>query len=165
MKLKLKTLSFVSLLSGICLSACGNSPLLHHRSAVEPSALRPADSSPANVARCSLILNTSKLCAQLSWDQGPQSHGESAFTLSFSGLSAQGFSNGSLQDPTTNFNVYLWMPDMGHGSSPVEIRRSETGLYKVTRAYFIMPGTWEIRIQVGPANSPNDEAAYKVKVP
>jgi hypothetical protein len=54
----------------------------------------------------------------------------------------------TLIDPQGQVEVKLWMPSMGHGSSPVKIEKVGLGLYKVTRVYFIMPGEWEIRIQI-----------------
>ncbi len=43
--------------------------------------------------------------------------------------------------------VELWMPSMGHGSSPVTIEKLSEGLYRASRVYFSMGGDWEIRFQ------------------
>ncbi len=43
--------------------------------------------------------------------------------------------------------VVLWMPSMGHGSSPVRVEKVDIGTYRATRVFFTMPGDWEIRIQ------------------
>lgn len=45
-----------------------------------------------------------------------------------------------------NVQVELWMPDMGHGSSPVAVEQLDAVHFHVSQAYFIMPGTWEIRV-------------------
>ncbi|MGZ3690492.1 MAG: FixH family protein [Pseudobdellovibrio sp.] len=46
----------------------------------------------------------------------------------------------------SDMSVVLWMPEMGHGSSPVKLELFGLNKYKVTQAYFIMPGTWEVRL-------------------
>ncbi len=46
----------------------------------------------------------------------------------------------------TDLTVKLWMPDMGHGSSPVTVTQFGVNKYKVTQAFFIMPGNWEVRV-------------------
>jgi YtkA-like len=46
----------------------------------------------------------------------------------------------------TDLTVKLWMPDMGHGSWPVTITQFGVNKYKITQAYFIMPGSWEVRV-------------------
>ena len=40
----------------------------------------------------------------------------------------------------------LWMPDMGHGSSPTSLVRQEGPCTQVDRLNFLMPGVWELRI-------------------
>lgn len=43
--------------------------------------------------------------------------------------------------------VSIWMPDHGHGSSPV-IVRSVGDVYIAEKIYFIMAGRWEVRISL-----------------
>jgi hypothetical protein len=47
-----------------------------------------------------------------------------------------------------DFRVVLFMPDMGHGSSPTKIAKlpDTVGLYRVTKMYFTMPGVWEVKV-------------------
>lgn len=40
----------------------------------------------------------------------------------------------------------LWMPDMGHGSSPTRLTEMTPGCTKVERINFLMEGAWEIRV-------------------
>ena len=51
--------------------------------------------------------------------------------------------------------VKLWMPSMGHGSSPVKLDHAKDaghadvpGVFEVTHVYFVMPGDWEIHVQL-----------------
>lgn len=46
----------------------------------------------------------------------------------------------------TNLKVDLWMPDMGHGSSPVTLKQLRHNYYLVTDAWFMMPGNWVVRL-------------------
>ena len=46
-----------------------------------------------------------------------------------------------------DFKVLLWMPAMGHGSSPTKVgKQSGVGSYLVNKIYFTMPGEWEVRL-------------------
>ena len=58
-------------------------------------------------------------------------------------------------DPGFLVAVKLWMPGMGHGSSPVLVQPAQDesgasmpGSYEASRVYFSMPGKWEIWIQL-----------------
>ncbi|QDK45858.1 serine protease spb1 [Bdellovibrio sp. ZAP7] len=110
---------------------------------INPAAKNNAQSPPA--AECTLKLAQSQLCASIQWVSGPQSPDESEFILKFWNESTATI-NGPYTDPTTALSVILWMPSMGHGSSPVKIDKIETGVYRVHRVFFIMPGDWEVRI-------------------
>jgi hypothetical protein len=46
----------------------------------------------------------------------------------------------------TDLNIVLWMPEMCHGSSPVEFTQFGVNKYKVTQAFFVMPGNWVVRV-------------------
>lgn len=48
--------------------------------------------------------------------------------------------------PYTNLKVVLWMPDMDHGSSPVTLKEMGNNKYLATDAWFIMPGTWLVKL-------------------
>jgi hypothetical protein len=100
--------------------------------------------SQSQATECPLQFTQSSLCASLDWVQGPQSPNESEFTLKFWNKDS-GTKSGPFVDPTQTLSVVLWMPSMGHGSSPVTIEKIEDGVYRVRRVYFIMPGDWEIR--------------------
>lgn len=41
-------------------------------------------------------------------------------------------------------NAKLWMPSMGHGSIPTQIKRLDVGTYAISRVNFIMSGHWQI---------------------
>jgi hypothetical protein len=45
-------------------------------------------------------------------------------------------------------NAYLWMPEMGHGSSPIEIKQLSNTDYIFSELAFIMPGLWDLHIEI-----------------
>ena len=47
-----------------------------------------------------------------------------------------------------SLNAYLWMPEMGHGSSPIEIQKINSTNYALTDLAFIMPGLWVLHIEL-----------------
>jgi uncharacterized membrane protein YcfT len=49
--------------------------------------------------------------------------------------------------PATNLKVTLWMPDMGHGSSPVAIKDVGNNHFLVTEAWFVMTGKWLVKLE------------------
>lgn len=59
-----------------------------------------------------------------------------------------------LVDPKKEIKVVLWMPSMGHGSSPVTVENLKTGTYRASNIYFVMPGEWEIKFQI--ITNPNE---------
>ncbi len=46
--------------------------------------------------------------------------------------------------PTSPITVRLFMPSMGHGSSPVAVTPTAPGDYRATNVYFSMHGEWQI---------------------
>lgn len=52
-----------------------------------------------------------------------------------------------------DFRVALFMPEMGHGSSPTKIAKLEgAGLYRISKIYFTMPGRWDVQVTLKPVN-------------
>ncbi|UYL08511.1 FixH family protein [Bdellovibrio sp. SKB1291214] len=79
------------------------------------------------------------LCVQLLYKTDITSVDEGQFQVL-----VQGFDGAPLE----NFKVDLWMQmgHHGHGSSPVEIIENANGVYLVTKAWFVMSGKWNVRI-------------------
>jgi hypothetical protein len=112
-------------LTAFSLSACGKSPWSDY---VKENNLHAADLNKPT-SSCP-ILNFN----QLQWLQGPSVNSESQFHMTF------------LQPVSFNLKVDLFMPDMGHGSSPVEITAEDSQNFMVKRVFFIMHGLWEVRL-------------------
>ncbi|WP_413581833.1 FixH family protein [Bdellovibrio sp. HCB288] len=137
----------------LALSACARPDY------IDPKLNESAQSNPDE--ECALQLSLANLCAKLEWTLGPQSPAESEFILKFWNKSDT-VSGGTLVDPEDTLSAILWMPSMGHGSSPVTIEKIETGVYRVRRVYFIMPGDWEVRIYLKNGSTVIDQATVSL---
>jgi hypothetical protein len=140
------------LILGFCavpLLACGASPLLNHRNPARNQALSgPTDATDW----CALRFERIGMCARLEWLKAPSEEETGVFLLHFSRIE-NGASIPSDAPSGLKVAVKLWMPDMGHGSSPVRVVRPlnasglpETGVYRAEDVHFVMPGAWEIRV-------------------
>ena len=67
-------------------------------------------------------------------------------------------------DPVATPFILLWMPSMGHGSSPVKIERLDVGVFKASEIFFIMPGPWDIRYQLKDGSDVIEENIQKVTI-
>ena len=88
--------------------------------------------------------------AHMTWVIGPIVSNESALRIEWmSGVTH------SAAEPPGDFKVVLWMPGMGHGSSPTKIQQAHdesgqplVGVYDVTEIYFIMGGKWDVNLSL-----------------
>ncbi len=145
--------------------ACGYSPILNHRTP-DRNGLRGGDEAPEDSAPCGIAFPQTGLCARLDWEKVPTEEETGVFLLK---LSRAGAPEGVLTDPPAGLTlaVKLWMPSMGHGSSPVKIVRVQTsggsivpGVFRVENVHFVMPGAWEIRVMLrDPDGKPVEQAA------
>lgn len=55
-------------------------------------------------------------------------------------------------------SVLLWMPGMGHGSTPVTVEHVGVGTYRASKVFFTMRGDWQIRFQMKDGATVKDEA-------
>jgi hypothetical protein len=144
-------------------SGCGKSPLLNHDNAErrpvggDTNNRQPGSPAPT-AADCSLSFPSNGLCASLTWESGPSGDDENSFTLRFFDGS------GAARDADAEVYAQLWMPAMGHGSSPVLVAAQGSGVYSVTRVFFIMPGTWDLRVQLKRNGQVVEQAVTQVTI-
>lgn len=121
--------------------ACGDSPLLNH------SMEKGFTTNDHFQTRAEgFKFSKTGFSFSLNWVTGPLK-GENKFVLK-SWNDETGSINGPYQDLPEKLHIYLWMPDMGHGSAPVKIKKTADGEYEVTNVYIIMGGTWELYFQL-----------------
>ena len=147
---KMRTFVFLAFLTASLSAtlACGNSPLFNHETASSARGALPTDRAPVPaVGACPLELPASGLCASLTWNTALSSDAENSATLRFWDK-ATGSASGPYRDADGEVAMMLWMPAMGHGSSPIKISPLGDGVYSASQIYFIMPGSWEVRVQI-----------------
>lgn len=91
------------------------------------------------------------LCAKIFWLEGPSSPDENSYTLKFWYRDTGSADWGPYMDPEYDVFVLPWMVMKNgreHGTAPTSVSRQEPGIYKVDRVFFIMPGRWQMRIQL-----------------
>lgn len=108
---------------------------------------------------CEVRFSTSGLCLEWNWEVKPE---ESDFASVIFKTSRE--VNGQLQaeDLSGTAALVLWMPSMGHGSSPTTVTRIAPGTYRATRVYFVMPGDWDLRFQNKSGSTVIDEAVVSL---
>jgi len=93
-------------------------------------------------------------CVSVSWEKAPteEDFGSFRFQIFRAGDS-------DIPEDLPNVSVLLWMPSMGHGSSPVTVTRLGAGSYRASEVFFTMGGDWEIRFQLREGRHVQDEAS------
>ncbi len=159
-------------------SGCLTSPLLNHaqaknRNLEQSLEIRTPDSLPNSepqLADCTLAFPKQNLCASLTWEKMPTDDETGTFTLRFWDPSV-GTVNGPYVSPAQSVSAMLWMPSMGHGSSPIHVSpeldasgAAIPGIFNATGAYFSMPGHWQMRVQLKQDRQVVEEAKLDLNV-
>ncbi len=139
-------LSTIALMLFVAVSACAHS----NEDAADP-ALTPLKPIGPSV-NCGLELAKENICAAIKWEVEPNENTKGSFILSFTD------SAGAPVAPVQAVAIKLWMPAMGHGSSPVTLSQINATSYRVSDVYFVMPGRWEIHVQLKNGSTLTDEA-------
>lgn len=107
---------------------------------------------------CDMYFKSEKLCLEQKWDIMPSKTTVGKMTLTFKDDQGRSIS------PVKNPFVLLWMPTMGHGSTPVTITLIEDGVYSVTNVKFIMGGPWDIRYQLKDGQTVVEEIVQQISI-
>lgn len=114
----------------IILSACGKPPYLNKAQYVENSGVNS-----------SLFFDISNLYLEINWTTPLNTSDEARAILLVT-------KNGIPTNLPMKYDIYLWMPSMGHGSSPITIKEKSVGTYELSDIYFIMSGDWQLRFDL-----------------
>lgn len=96
-----------------------------------------------------------KIQALVSWNVEPQVERESNMVVEFK-------TNGGVIP--ADLKAILFMPDMGHGSSPTRVEKISESSFKVSKMYFTMPGVWEIRLTIKDENGAKETKFFTVQL-
>lgn len=148
------------------------SPILTHAEGQETSSSRKASEEspgPAILGDCDVSFKGHGLCTSMDWVKYPSESETGEFILRFwqKGI---GKASGPYFQPASPIFVRLWMPSMGHGSSPVEVSPfidsnglAVPGVYTVTHVFFVMRGGWEIQVQLKDQSKVLEQASFSLQ--
>lgn len=115
-------------------------------------------------AQCPIEFKKVGQCASIEWRVAPKLEAFAEATLKF-WSKKDGSPNGPFENPQgKQFAMSLWMPEHGHGSSPIRLTLRETGIIDATKIYFSMAGLWDLKIQMKNGTQVLDQAALPLNV-
>lgn len=116
-----------------------------------------AQRNPAadELGTCDAYFAQANACVDLIWDKRPTKDTKGTFFLEV----FHPDNRAQFIDLQADVEVVLWMPSMGHGSSPVTVAKTAPGQYSVSEVFFIMPGDWEIQIRLKDGNTVLEQTA------
>ena len=134
-----KSFSFLAI-GVLLLTGCAEPKYLNR---VETSS--PQENSQ-KTQECSVVFSNSQLCLQWFWETKPTSKEYGSLIFKIFRLNSYDNTPVASEIPGAP-QVVLWMPSMGHGSTPTVTEKLDTGTYRVKDVFFIMPGDWDILFQ------------------
>ena len=109
---------------------------------------------------CQMYFESEGLCLRARWQTMPTEDTFGSMILTFTEKNSPSRPVSPKRDPF----IQLWMPSMGHGSSPVTITPLDEGVYRAEDIFFIMPGPWDIRYQLKDDSSVIEEKIQKITI-
>ena len=109
---------------------------------------------------CEIYFAEDDVCLRTEWEQKPTESTFGSMLLKFYHKDHPE----TFISPTHTPFILLWMPSMGHGSSPVTMTFIEEGVYRASDIFFIMPGPWDIRYQLKNGNDVVVEQIQKITI-
>lgn len=106
-------------------------------------------SGKPGTGRCTAEASTGSICIKVTWESLPTETQFGSFVFTLSDLATDRL---DLTDHN-QISVVLWMPSMGHGSSPVNVEKIAPGIYRAEKVFFNMKGDWEIQFKIGPSQA------------
>lgn len=114
-------------------------------------------SQSQKVADCEVRFQNSGYCLLWQWEQMPTS--TQVGSVIFKVVRANALDDSPVPvDLNSVPALILWMPSMGHGSSPTNVEQVDAGSYRAKNVFFIMPGEWELKFQMKDGSTVQDEA-------
>ncbi len=120
-------------------------------------------SQDQKVTNCELKFNQSGYCLYWQWEQLPTS--SQSGSLIFKVVRPNLLDGSAVPvDLELTPALVLWMPDMGHGSSPTHVEKIDTGSYRARDVFFVMPGEWEMKFQFKDGDTVKDESVVTLTI-
>lgn len=159
-------MKYLFLISLILLISCGDSPFLNDDSSkgddnsysADMNEVIELDISSERTGQTSGNQGIQKFEIKGHWEVGPNTTGKNKFVFFTYSL------NGTRVELGHEIKVFLWMPQMGHGSVPVVLKQISQGIYEVSNISFIMNGEWDIHFQFKKANEIKAEITWPISL-
>lgn len=110
---------------------------------------------------CVLAFTKSQVCGTVKWQKIPTETETGSFLVKIYPLNN---SDENLMVFNYDLKIYLWMPSMGHGSSPVQVNKIADNNFLVEKVFFIMPGDWEIHYKLMSQGIEIDEFIQQIRI-
>ena len=114
-------------------------------------------------ADCSFKFSQSGLCLSWQWRRQPTNMKPGVIDFRVYSLDPSD-QFPQLVDVNDPVDLVLWMPAMGHGSSPVQVNKLDVGTYEALNVLFVMPGLWEMKFQITDDKGVVDEVVVPINI-
>lgn len=129
---------------------------------VAREAVATGESGQGPKADCSRQFRATGYCLSWAWEELPSS--TKPGSLLFKIYRPNLFDRSPVElDFSPLPQLILWMPSMGHGSSPTTVTRLDVGTFRAANVFFVMPGEWDLRFQFEESGA-QDEAIVAITV-
>lgn len=130
------------------------------------SPLAPTE-GPATASRASCVakFNSTQLCLDIVWEKSPTlvdgeyTPGQVLVKVFRPNLADQ---SPVASEVSGDLSTFLWMSSMGHGSTPIELKKLDIGTYRGYPLVFSMPGVWDLNFEVKQGASVVDRASWTI---
>ncbi len=117
-----------------------------------------------NLSNCAVTFQELEYCLLWAWEKLPTSSEQGVLIFKVVRPSLLDGSAIPVDLESVIPNVVLWMPSMGHGSTPTKTVRVDTGSFRTSDVFFIMPGQWEIKFQFKSGDEVVDESIVPLSI-
>ncbi len=145
----------------LILGACAQPKYVQETPIVENRlATQDGNSTTDSKADCSVKMSASGLCLKWAWNPKPTAKQAGVIVFKLFRLNQMDQTPVEV-DPSGTPEVVLWMPAMGHGSTPTHTDRIDVGTFRTNNVFFVMPGKWEIRFEVKEGDNLKESATVE----
>ncbi|MBC85625.1 MAG: hypothetical protein CL677_00480 [Bdellovibrionaceae bacterium] len=112
---------------------------------------------------CDLVFESEGLCMSWYWVQEPTTQDSGKILLKTFRLNH--FDKTPVPASLSIAPVLtLWMPSMGHGSTPSVVSIVDIGTYLVEDVFFVMLGEWDLHFQIKVDGEVTDEVVVPIRI-
>ncbi|MNL39189.1 hypothetical protein D3C87_1614540 [compost metagenome] len=100
------------------------------------------------------------ICGTINFLKDVKAYQDSPFQILFTDLNLN-----PVDHPPVFIDLWMSMGEHGgHGSAPVTTTKIQNGIYRAENVYFVMPGSWQVRVTVGHGSSHAETDFYTINI-